>query len=165
MGYDYRTGSSEPGGAAPLGRRDGDERTLGWSLDLYEAVGVPVTKLLLGLPLYGVSWPTASPDLGAPASGKGAIWVPRRNLDTIRDRTLTPVVDPLEDVAFLAVPNGRAWQAVYYDTPQTLAPKLGLADDRGLAGAGLWALGYERGLPAYTKLIADFRAGRLDITP
>ena len=31
---------------------------------------------------------------------------------------------------------------------------------RGLAGAGFWALGYERGLPEYTELIATFRAGR-----
>jgi hypothetical protein len=49
---------------------------------------------------------------------------------------------------------------VYYDTPQSLRPKLGLANSLGLAGAGFWALGYERGLPEYTDLIAAFRAGR-----
>jgi len=161
MGYDYRTGSSEPGASSPLARRDGDERTLAWSLDLYAAAGVPVTRTLLGLPLYGVAWPTASADLGAAATGKGAVWVPRRNLATLRDRTLTPVVDPVEVVAFLAVPDGTGWQAIYYDTPETLIPKLALADDRGLAGAGLWALGYERGMPAYTRLIAEFHGGRL----
>jgi spore germination protein YaaH len=58
------------------------------------------------------------------------------------------------------VPDGRAWQAVYYDSPQSLRPKLGLANELGLAGAGFWALGYERGLRDYTDLIADFRAGR-----
>jgi chitinase len=162
MGYDYRSRSSEPGASAPLvARRDGDERTLAWSLDLYEAAGVPVTRTLLGLPLYGVAWPTLSADLGAPATGTGSVWVPRQNLGTLRDRTLKTVVDPIEDVGFLAVPDGTAWTAIYYDTPGTLAPKLGLADERGLAGAGLWALGYDRGLPAYTKLLADFRAGRL----
>ena len=165
MGYDYRTGSSEPGASAPLGRRDGDERTLAWSLDLYEAAGIPVTRTLLGLPLYGVAWPTASADLGATATGKGAVWVPRQNLATIRDRTLTPIIDPVEDVAFIAVPQGSTWQAVYYDTPETLAPKLGLADERGLAGAGLWALGYDRGIPAYGQLFEDFRKGRLPVTP
>ena len=36
-----------------------------------------------------------------------------------------------------------------------------LADERGLAGAGFWAIGYERGLPGYTELIATFRAGDL----
>jgi hypothetical protein len=51
------------------------------------------------------------------------------------------------------------WQAVYVDSPATLAPKMGLADDRGLAGAGFWAIGYERGLPAYTDLMRRFVAG------
>ena len=162
MGYDYRTASSDPGASAPLARIDGGDRTLAWSLDLYAAVGVPSTRLLLGLPLYGVSWPVDSPDLGAPAAGKGAVWIPRRNLSTLRDRTVPAVVDPVEQVAFLAVPDGSTWRAVYYDTPATLAPKLSLADERGLAGAGLWALGYDRGVPGYRELIGDFRAGRLD---
>ena len=43
--------------------------------------------------------------------------------------------------------------------PRSLTPKLLLADERGLAGAGFWAIGYERGLPGYTELIATFRAG------
>ena len=38
------------------------------------------------------------------------------------------------------------WQAIYVDSPETLAPKLALANERGLAGAGFWAIGYERGL-------------------
>jgi hypothetical protein len=83
-----------------------------------------------------------------------------RNLATLADPRATISFDPIEDVAFLAVPNGKTWQAVYYDTPQSLRPKLGLANADGLAGAGFWAVGYERGLPDYTALIADFQAGR-----
>ena len=60
-----------------------------------------------------------------------------------------------------ATPEPIAWNAVYYDSPRSLAPKLRLADDRGLAGAGFWAIGYERGLPGYTELIASFHAGKL----
>jgi chitinase len=161
MGYDYRTAAGQPGASSPLDRTDGDPRTLSWSLDLYAALGVPSTRLLLGLPLYGVAWPVVSPDLGAPATGKGSVWIPRQNLATLRSRTATPLIDPIEGVAFLAVPDGSGWQGIYYDTPATLAPKLALADDRGLAGAGLWALGYDRGLPGYGALLGDFRAGRL----
>jgi hypothetical protein len=51
----------------------------------------------------------------------------------------------------------RTWQAVYVDSPATLEPKLALVDERGLAGAGFWAIGYERGLPAYTDLMSRFR--------
>ncbi len=52
-----------------------------------------------------------------------------------------------------------AWTAVYVDSPATLAVKLGLGEQRGLAGAGFWAIGYERGLPAYTDLFARYVAG------
>ncbi len=161
MGYDYRIGASQPGATAPMGRRDGDERTLSWSLDLYLGAGVPPEKTLLGLPLYGVAWPAASGDLGAPSTGKGVVWVPRQHLDTLRNKALVPVYDQLESVAFLSVPVGDAWTAIYFDTPQSLTPKLALADQRGLAGAGLWAVGYERGLTGYDELFGAFRAGRL----
>jgi hypothetical protein len=89
------------------------------------------------------------------------VWVPGDNLGTLRDRTLVPVLDPLEMVEHLAVPDGEGWRAIYFDSPVSLTPKMALADARGLAGAGLWAVGYERGLVDYTRLIATFRAGEL----
>jgi len=159
MGYDYRTGGSEPGASAPLDRTDGDMRTLRWSLDLYAGAGIPSTRLLLGLPLYGMAWPVDSPEVGAPATGKGAVWVPRRNIATLHDRTVATTVDPVEQVGFLATGSGSSWTAVYYDTPSTLSAKLAVANDRGLAGAGLWAVGYDRGLPGYARAVAAFHAG------
>jgi spore germination protein YaaH len=161
MAYDYRTGSGEPGGLAPLARTDGGVRTITWSLDLYSLAGIPSSRLILGLPLYGLSWPVGSSDLGAPASGAGTVWVPRQHLDALASAVAAPVVDPIEQVAFVAAPRGAAWTAIYYDTPGTLAAKLVAADARGLAGGGLWAVGYDRGLPGYAATIADFRAGRL----
>lgn len=160
MGYDYRTARSDPGGSAPLARRDGGERSLAWSLDMYLGLGVPAERTILGLPLYGLAWPTDDDALGAAATGRGDVWVPRRNIAALRDPAATTGYDAIEDVAFLAVPDGDLWQAIYYDTPESLMPKLALANERALAGAGFWALGYERGLPAYTSLIGDFRAGR-----
>jgi Glycosyl hydrolases family 18 len=161
MGYDYRTAGSEPGASAPLDRIDGDERSLRWSLDLYAALGVPVDRTILGLPLYGVTWPVLGPGFGAMAVGRGDAWVPRRNLEAFADPSLAPTLDPTESVEFYAVGAGDEWDAVYYDSPRSLAPKLALANERGLAGAGFWAIGYERGLPDYTALITGFRNGEV----
>jgi spore germination protein YaaH len=182
MGYDYRVAGSQPGASSPIDRMDGEVKDLLWSLDLYATLGVPSERLLLGLPLYGVTWPVIAPGFLAPSSGRGDAWVPRRNLRVFEDPAFAPQYDATESVEFYSVPTAYAtaqpsanipgvaasaspepiaWNAVYYDSPRSLTPKLRLADDRGLAGAGFWAIGYERGLPGYTELIATFRAGKL----
>ncbi|MBA3234974.1 MAG: glycoside hydrolase family 18 protein [Chloroflexi bacterium] len=173
MGYDYHYGKSQVGASAPISRRDGSRQDLVWSLDMYEALGVPLEKTILGLPLYGLRWRVEGPEIGSPRLGDGAIWVPADNPNFLGSPPLPPELDPIEVVEFYAVAptvspkpgDSRAtagWQAIYVDSPRTLAPKLALADERGLAGAGFWAIGYERGLPDYSELIARFRAGKLE---
>ena len=127
MGYDYRVTGSEPGASSPLGRRDGSEKTLHWSLDLYLDAGVPPERTILGLPLYGVVWPVAGPEIGALSTGRGDFWVPRRNLATLESPDTQAAYDPVEDVEVLVVPDGDGWQAVYYDSP---------AEPHAEAGAG-----------------------------
>lgn len=170
MGYDYHWEGSSAGATSPIDRLDGDERDLVWSLDRYAALGVPVDRTILGLPLYGLTWPVIGPGVGSPATGRGDDWVPRRNLRVFADPTFEPLYEPIQSVEFYSVPTDPAdpdagWNAVYYDSPRSLAPKLALADARGLAGAGFWAIGYERGLPGYAELIATFKAGDLSPTP
>jgi len=173
MGYDYHYAGSDVGASAPMDRRDGEDPDLAWSLDLYESLGVPVERTILGLPLYGMRWRVTGPELGATRLGDGAIWVPADNPRFLADPPLAPELDPIEIVEFYAVAptvsaapgDSRAtagWQAIYVDSPRTLAPKLKLADERGLAGAGFWAIGYERGLAGYRDLITRFKAGKLE---
>ena len=179
MGYDYRTARSDPGATSPLDRSDGGIQSLRRSLDLYAALGVPADRLLLGLPLYGVEWPVAGPVIGAPSTGRGEAWFPRSHVELLADPSITPQRDEIEQVEIYLLgsdgtvgppsPGASAttgspgpeptWRAVYVDSPATLAPKLALANERGLAGAGFWAIGYERGLPGYTRLMERFTAG------
>jgi spore germination protein YaaH len=164
MAYDYHWAGSNPGASAPIDRYDGRPKDLVWSLDLYHAFGVPVDRTLLGLPLYGMTWPVIGPDVGALETGRGEPWVPRRNLRVLDDPDFEPIYEPIESVEFYAVEgDDDEWDAVYYDSPRSLTPKLALADERGLAGAGFWAIGYERGLRDYTRLISTFAAGELEL--
>jgi hypothetical protein len=177
MGYDYRVAASSPGASAPLERSDGGQRDLRWSLDLYGTLGVPPGKLLLGLPLYGMTWPVAAPVIGAPETGRGDAWIPRLHRPLLTDEAIEPERDEVEQVdVYFEASDGtvgapapgaslapdeleRTWTAVYVDSPETLAPKMALANERGLAGSGFWAIGYERGLPGYRELMATFVAG------
>ena len=166
MGYDYRYEGSNAGATSPLERADGEAADLVTSLDLYATLGVPVERTLLGLPLYGMTWPVDGPELYAPAVTEGNEWIPRLNLRVFDDPTFAPTYDALESVEFYSVQgDDGAWNAVYFDSPRSLTPKLALADARGLAGVGFWAVGYERGLPGYTDLIASFRNGAIAPPP
>jgi spore germination protein YaaH len=162
MGYDYRWEGSSVGASSPIDRFDGEPGSLRTSLDAYAALGVPVDRTILGLPLYGVTWPVEGAAIFAPATDEGNEWVPRQNLRVFEADGFAPTYEPIESVEFYSVQGeDGGWDAVYFDSPRSLTPKLVLANERGLAGAGFWAIGYERGLPDYTELIATFRAGEL----
>lgn len=173
MGYDYHWAGSAPGASSPIVRRDGDPKSLTWSLDLYESLGIPVQRTLLGLPFYGMSWPVDGPEVAAPQTGKGSAWIPSDHLDILQNPAILPTLDDIEQVEVYTLPTDKkggiavgsstpaGWLAIYVDSPATLTPKLAMADARGLAGAGFWAIGYERGLPEFTSLIKRFKAGQL----
>lgn len=160
MGYDYHWSGSQPGASSPIDRTDG-LYTLRWSIDRYVEAGIPRNRILLGLPLYGMKWRLQSPSRTALVIGSGVTWVPSQHRALLMDPAFHPGIDTLELAHVVWEPDGGEWLVTYYDSPATLRPKLALAVDSGLAGAGFWAMGYERGLPGYLDLMHDFRAGSI----
>jgi spore germination protein len=161
MGYDYHWSGSQPGASSPVDRIDG-LYDLRWSIDSYVEAGVPRDRILLGLPLYGMTWRSTGPDRFSPVVGNGKSWILDGNLDVLLDPEFTPQRDPIEHAEFFVKQDGDTWLHTYYDSPATLRLKLALARDHGLAGGGFWAIGYEQGLPGYLELMADFRDGKVE---
>ena len=161
MGYDYHWSGSQPGASSPVDRADG-LYDLNWSIAAYVDAGVPRDRIVLGLPLYGMTWRTLGPDRTSPVVGDGVPWLPSRNLDRLQDPAFQPGRDALELAEYFAEPDGDEWLLTYYDSPATIRAKLALALDQGLAGGGFWAIGYERGVPGFLEVMTDFRAGRVD---
>ena len=162
MAYNYRTALANPVGSTdPMLRADGG-LSLTTTLDNYASHGVPAGRILLGLPFYGFTWPTVDETLNAdrrPVAdglGDGDAFFPYRSA---QDGLPTGAVvdhDPVERTARITwYDDAKAsWYQSYYDDPQSLAPKAKLAISHGLAGMGIWALGYERGVPGYWETIA-----------
>jgi hypothetical protein len=161
MGYAYRGPTSDPVGSispiSSVGRLDLRE-----SLGIYRDNGVPLHQVIVGLPAYGMTWATSGPGLRA---GRAPASVSERG-SSIPFRSALP--DPLPPGAILDSdadegsarvawfdPERGSWFQTYYDTPATLRAKYLLAHELGLAGVGMWTLGYDGGLAGYPELVRD----------
>jgi spore germination protein YaaH len=106
---------------------------------------IPGAKVMLGIPFYGYAWPTASGTPGASSVGPAhavtyaQLAVPGRVVSW----------DSAAAVAWTAYQDGSGqWWQAYFDDPRSVAFKAQLANQLGLAGVGVWALGMDGGDPA-----------------
>ena len=160
MGYSYRTAGSAPGAVDPLART-GSSLSLVATLDMYTRAGVPLDRVILGLPLYGRTWATADGSVGSPrrtdiTSGNGDAFF-FQDLATLHQPATFMTQDyvPIEEATRLVQNvSGVIWQS-FYDSQANLETKMRLVLQRHLAGAGLWALGYSTGRPEYWTAIGD----------
>ena len=142
MAYDYSTAT--PGPIAPLA----------WVQQVVDGA-VEVTgrpdKVVLGIPVYGYNWPTGANGT-CPATAQGRVGVTARNVDDLIERRgLKPVFDAATGewaaVYDVEVDDGttRCVQArrVHWVDGEGAAARARLAQQAGLGGVSLWALGYE----------------------
>ncbi len=159
MGYDYRGESSTTTGSTdPLVRRDGG-MSLTWTLNLAAAAKLPMERLILALPYYGMTWPTKTRAVGAaPDRAKYRVSpaYPIRISKVALPAGARIGYDPVEATAWVMTwdAHRQVWRQTYYDSPKALQAKFSLAKSRGLAGIGLWALGYDAGSINDWKAIA-----------
>ena len=163
MGYNYRGAGSNPAGSiAPIERADGGV-SLSTSAALYASKGVPADRIVLGLPYYGRTWPTTSGSLNSGTTGSGTVFFPDEHMATIPSGTAINY-DTREQAAWFAVhnPSTGAWAQTYFDNERSLRAKYAFAAGQGYAGVGIWALGYDKGVPGYWQAIAgSFGAVRI----
>lgn len=145
MGYGFHYGGSTVAG--PVAPLDGGTRWgryhLRSTVETYKRLAGPLAKerVVLGLPLYGYDWPTAGPDIGAKTQGDGAamFYAAARAAAKTAGRKW----DADSSTPWYAYQKAGAWHQVWYEDEESLGAKMDLAIGGGLAGVGLWALGYE----------------------
>jgi hypothetical protein len=158
MGYGYHWSGGSPGPGAPLySQAPWGTFSLDWSVQDYRSSGAPDDKIILGLPLYGIDWPTASNAIPGVATGSGVSSV---YTSAIRQANIT----------------GRQWDAasstaytfpssthqLWYDDASSVEMKAQYAVDEGLQGFGFWALTYDDADPTLWGAIDAITHG---ITP
>jgi spore germination protein YaaH len=160
MGYDFRDGGSSYAASH-------DPLTSPRVYDLTDAVNTyrslaPASKILLGLPYYGIAYSTADTSLYA-ANHSGttygdAVWVPYY---TAADLAATNLVqyDTIEEsawVSYYGTFGGAAtWRELYYNDARAMAARYDRVNYWGIGGVGIWTLGYDAGHPELNQVLAD----------
>jgi hypothetical protein len=159
MGYDYRSSrSATTGSTDPLVLRGGG-MSLTWTLDVFKAGKLPMNKVILALPFYGMSWPTTSAKPGATPAHAAYGKAPAYPIQFSRikiPKGSRHGYDKVEATAWVATYDAHlhVWRQTFYDSPASMTAKYDLAKSRGLAGVGMWALGYDAGATANWQALA-----------
>jgi spore germination protein YaaH len=99
---------------------------------------VPASKVILGVPFFGIDWPTTNGTMAANAAG-GANDIP----DSQAAANGPEYWDPVTDTAWTSYQVGNQWHESYYEGLNGLFDISQLAAHYNARGVGIWALGME----------------------
>jgi spore germination protein len=153
MAYDFHTATSaQAGPVAPLHGSDAwGETGLGHSLRQYIDAGAPKNKLLAGVPYYGYRWPVAGNQVPAQATGLGET-VLLRDYEAM-DSSAFLSWDSSSVTGWLQSAPRQLQSQLWIDQVSSLNEKYSSIKAMGIAGVGIWALGYDNGSDRYWNLL------------
>jgi hypothetical protein len=148
MGYDMWV-AGVPSANAPLA---GSGISDAAALQTYEPL-VPRSKLILGVPFYGVDWTEDGPGT-QPGTASGPVALAYSQIAAGRH---TALWDPFTDTVYITYRYHGKLHQTWYDNDLSLALKAAVAQEYGAAGVGVWALGMEG--PAGPDLLSALLGG------
>lgn len=159
MGYDYYwSGSSNAGPTDPLYHFGSTYNyTLSRSITYYLDKGCPKSKLVLGLPYYGREWPTTSTSIPSATSGSGT----SRTYVQVRNNTSGNYAfanHNWEGNAFSDnyTFNDGGTRQCFIMLDSAYRKRMEHVLNTGIAGIGIWALGYDDGYPELWNAMEDY---------
>lgn len=130
MGYDEHWAGSDAGSVASI---DFVERGITSALDS----GVPAQKLINGVPFYTRIWRTEGVETNSEAVGMTAA------ANWAETRGITPVWDEETCQYYVSHQDGTALYQIWIEDAESLATKLTVMNNYGIAGMAAWKLGLE----------------------
>lgn len=159
MGYDYYySGSTTAGPEAPLYNfQTSYNYTLSKSITYYLKQGASPNKLLLGLPWYGREWETTS---GTAPSATTGNFTSSRTFTYVKSNpaTYSAANKRWESNSFnpyYSYVSGGNNRQCWIDDAYSMSRKFDMVNQRGLAGIGIWALGYDDGYQDFWQAIRN----------
>ena len=150
MGYGYHWKRGDPGPVDPLyGGSPWSAYSLEWTVEDYRSKGVPDDKIVLGLPLYGRQWPTASSAVPGTATGDGVAKVMGEAISYAQ--SYGSMFDAVTHTPYVLETNQQLW----YCDIDSIEARVSWAVDEDLQGIGFWALDYELGVEGFWEMIQE----------
>ncbi len=146
MAYDYYwPGSSLAGPTGQLYMMNTFNRTIARSIVDYLDAGIPKEKLLCGLPYYGYEWETESDEVPTSTISSGVA----RTIKTVKangNGYYSQRNFHSESMcSYYNYYSGGSWHQLWIDEEESMKYKYDIVSQLGIAGIGIWALGYDNG--------------------
>jgi len=156
MGYEFHGENSKVAGpVAPLA--NGTKWTsfnLQKSVEDYLGKGLPVNKFILGLPYYGAEWETK--DLKFPSVAKQFVkYHSYRQVKNITGKSSGGLDESSSSKFFTYSTVNSQYRQIWFEDTVSLGKKYDYIKETGLAGVGIWALGFDHGHDELWKLLAN----------
>lgn len=141
MAYDFYTaGDAITGHHANLFPNGAKGRSAKTTVEEHIEFGVPVEKIVLGVPFYGRMWKSVDPkDYGLFKPGKFEMGLPYHQVYALsKNSAYSRFWDSKASAPYLFSLLDSAW--ITYEDPESLALKMEFVKNKGLAGAMFWEM-------------------------
>ncbi len=159
MGYDYYwNGSADAGPVTPLYTLTlSSDYSLARTIADYLADGISPDKFVLGIPYYGRQWKTKTGQVPSQilANGVALTYANIRNNGGTNYSSQNFIWEPKSfSSAYIFFQNG-SWNQCFIGLDRDARKWYDQVNYNGLAGIGIWALGYDNGYPDLWQAISD----------
>jgi hypothetical protein len=167
MGYDYYwNGSGTAGPIAPLYSLTSTyDYSLCRTISAYQAGGMPMDRTILGLPYYARLWKTTSGTIPSSTIGTGTAYtyayIMNNQVGGFVPENLNWEPNSFSS-CFIYFQNSN-WYQCFIPLARDLRERYDLVNYRGLAGMGIWALGYDQGREELWDAIRDKFTGCAEV--
>jgi spore germination protein YaaH len=152
----YWSGSASTGPGAPLSRGGYYSSSYSeiYKINSYlQSNNFRCNKIIMGYPLYGLSWQANSPNAHATVYSGTYASVISNLLGS--EAASTRAWDTASQTPYYYTQvNSTTWKQTWYENPESLGYKYDLVNNLGLGGVGYWAFAYDYSSTQYWSMIS-----------